>query len=324
MWCEAELGIEISDEVWEDCIDNIHGSSINVRHSLIQFKIIHRLHFSPARTHKIYPNSSPLCGRCSIEEGTLSHQFILCHKLQNFWNQLFDLFGKAYNRDFPPAPLTALFGTVAPGWAQNKYEIKAILLSTLLARKLILQAWKSAKPPTIDMWIKELGSVLHLEKIRYTLAEKEPLFLKIWSPMVNLLNSLRWTNSCMLIYRPLVTVMPIFYYYQLCMIWWSVVLFAWSCALSNLPLFIVFLYFILFLFFVLCFFFWGLLLYCVLEILFLHDVYYLLFWHLNLHYLTANFCIVGKRKIINRCLKKKAQPLNKWTPNLFIIPQTAL
>ena len=188
---QAELGLEISDEVWEDCIDNIHGSSINVRHSLIQFKIIHRLHFSPARTHKIYPNSSPLCGRCSIEEGTLSHQFILCHKLQNFWNQLFDLFGKAYNRDFPPAPLTALFGTVAPGWAQNKHEIKAILLSTLLARKLILQAWKSAKPPTIDMWIKELGSVLHLEKIRYTLAEKEPLFLKIWSPMVNLLNSLR-------------------------------------------------------------------------------------------------------------------------------------
>ena len=79
---------------------------------------------------------------------------------------------------------------VEPGWALSKYEVQVISLSTLLARKLILQAWKSEKTPTINMWLKELGGVLHLERIRFTLSKKEPLFMKIWSPILNLLDEL--------------------------------------------------------------------------------------------------------------------------------------
>ena len=89
-----------------------------------------------------------MCGKCSTEEGTLSHQFLLCHKLQNFWCEIFDFLSKAFERDFAPAPLTALFGIVEPDKVKNKYEVQAISLSTLLARKLTLQAWKSDKPPT--------------------------------------------------------------------------------------------------------------------------------------------------------------------------------
>ena len=186
------MDIEISDGDWEDCIANIHHSSINVRHSLIQFKIVHRLHYSPTKLHKIFKDSSPMCGKCSTEEGTLSHQFLLCHKLQNFWCEIFDFLSKAFERDFAPAPLTALFGIVEPDKVKNKYEyeVQAISLSTLLARKLILQAWKSDKPPTIGMWLKELGGVLHLEKIRFTLSKREPIFLKIWAPIIGLLNRL--------------------------------------------------------------------------------------------------------------------------------------
>ena len=198
---QNELGIEISDDAWEDCISNIHHSSVNARHSLYQFKIIHRLHFSPSKINKIFPNSSPICGKCSIEQGTLSHQFVQCHKLQNFGGQLFDFLTRAFGRDIPLAPLTALFGMVEPGWALSKYEVQVISLSTLLARKLILQAWKSEKTPTINMWLKELGGVLHLERIRFTLSKKEPLFMKIWSPILNLLDEL-WTVLCC----PLVTV----------------------------------------------------------------------------------------------------------------------
>ena len=52
LW-QTDLGIDIPDDMWEECIGNIHRSSINVRHSLIQFKIVHRLHFSPTKLHKI-------------------------------------------------------------------------------------------------------------------------------------------------------------------------------------------------------------------------------------------------------------------------------
>ena len=189
LW-QTDLGIDIPDDMWEECIGNIHRSSINVRHSLIQFKIVHRLHFSPTKLHKIH-NSSPMCCKCITEEGTLAHLFIHCHKLQSFWSQIFDFMSKAYQRDFPPEPLTALFGVVERGWAQNNCERQAVKLATLVARKLILQAWKSVNPPTVKMWIKELGNVIHLEKIRFVLSDREPQFYKIWSPLLSMIEGLR-------------------------------------------------------------------------------------------------------------------------------------
>ena len=187
----VELGLDIPDDIWEECIDNVHHSSINVRHSLIQFKVVHRLHFSPSRLHKIYDNSSPMCLKCVTEEGTLAHQFLYCCKLQTFWNQVFDFISKAYNREFSPSPLTALFGVVERGWSHNKFERQAIKLVTLIARKLILQAWKSVCPPTVTMWIKELGNVIHLERVRFVLSDREPQFYKIWSPIITMIEGLK-------------------------------------------------------------------------------------------------------------------------------------
>lgn len=57
---------------------------------------------------------------------------------------------------------------------------------------LILQFWKSEKSPTFEQWLEELGNwatVLHLGKIRFTPANREEVFYKIWQPLVNLLKS---------------------------------------------------------------------------------------------------------------------------------------
>lgn len=44
---QEELGVDVTDDVWQECIQNIYCSSINARHNLIQFKVVYRLHFSP-------------------------------------------------------------------------------------------------------------------------------------------------------------------------------------------------------------------------------------------------------------------------------------
>lgn len=60
---------------------------------------------------------------------------------------------------------------------KDSYEVQAIshLSSTLLARKLILQFWKS------DL---NCGNELHLEKIRFTTADIEEPFQKIWAQYI--------------------------------------------------------------------------------------------------------------------------------------------
>ena len=71
---------------------------------------------------------------------------VRCHTT-SFWGQVFDFFAEAFKRDFPPCPLTALFGVVEPNRVMDEYEEQIISLSTLLARKLLLQRCKSEEPP---------------------------------------------------------------------------------------------------------------------------------------------------------------------------------
>ena len=43
---ERDLGVIITDEDWSSYLKDIHKCSINSRHQLIQFKVLHRLHYS--------------------------------------------------------------------------------------------------------------------------------------------------------------------------------------------------------------------------------------------------------------------------------------
>ncbi len=80
---------------------------------------------------------------------------------------LFGHLSEVYNRTIMPDPIMALFVVVAPETGLDRYVVQAVALSMLLAKRLILQHWKSVAVPTIDMWIMELGKILHLERIRF-------------------------------------------------------------------------------------------------------------------------------------------------------------
>ena len=89
---ERGFGALIPPNVWEASLEHIHECSTNAQHCLIQFKILHRLHYSHTKLHKIFPELSPLCEKCESMEATLSHSFTLCPKLQNYWHDIFDIF----------------------------------------------------------------------------------------------------------------------------------------------------------------------------------------------------------------------------------------
>lgn len=84
-------GFEISAGIWKDCIGNISSSAINAGRTLVQFKVVHRLHLSPTKMKKISQNASDICIKCSLGQGTLSHLFVFCHKIQPFWNSIFSV-----------------------------------------------------------------------------------------------------------------------------------------------------------------------------------------------------------------------------------------
>lgn len=114
--------------------------SVNVKHNLIEFKTIHRLYLSKVKLHLIFPDVSPLCNRCKIEDGTLIHSLSSCTKLQDYWNNIFDCLSKAFKKALEPDPLTAI-GISSNIWVNNAYERQAMLLSMIIAKRLILRMW---------------------------------------------------------------------------------------------------------------------------------------------------------------------------------------
>ena len=58
-----ELEVPLSEELWEEGLSSIQKCSINSRYHLIQFKVIHRLHYSKTKLYRIFESVSPTCDR---------------------------------------------------------------------------------------------------------------------------------------------------------------------------------------------------------------------------------------------------------------------
>ena len=139
---ERELGALIPPNVWEESLEHIHECSINARHCLIQFKIVHRLHYSKTKLHKIFPEVSPLCEKCDSMEGTLSHSFALCPKLQSYWHEIFDLFSLILGIQLDPDPTLIILGTSEGLRKLNSAQKHLLTYGLITAKKLILLNWK--------------------------------------------------------------------------------------------------------------------------------------------------------------------------------------
>ena len=182
---EEELGLQIDDMVWQEGLSRIQYCSINARHHLIQFKVMHRLHYSKTKLHRIYPTVSPLCDRCKAADGSLTHLFWTCPKLYVFWCGIFKWFSEMYNCVFKPEPEVALFGYSLSLLPQSIPVQHTIMYGMLIAKRLILMLWKSETVPLFKTWLSELTSLLHMEKIRYSLTNNLKQFYKIWQPFLD-------------------------------------------------------------------------------------------------------------------------------------------
>ena len=186
---EEDLGEQISEEHWGKIIDRICSTSICLKHSVIQFKIIHRLHWSKARLCKVKADLDPTCDRCRREPATLIHMFWTCPKLSRFWESIFNTLSKVCKTSLEPCPFIALFGVTLRNVSLTKLQTNMIAFCTFLARRMILQKWKDASPPVYTHWVREVTYYIQLEKIRYTVKGSIQKFSVAWQPFLNYLKN---------------------------------------------------------------------------------------------------------------------------------------
>lgn len=139
----------IKVDVWKQALKNIHNCSIIARLQLIQFKVLHRLHYSKVKLHKFLPQTSPLCDQCKIAQGTLAHHFWQCSAPQGFWATIFLWYCLALKKTLTPDPEIALLGCSdsLESMAHGKWMVVAY--GMVIAQRCILKNWKSHLPPQV-------------------------------------------------------------------------------------------------------------------------------------------------------------------------------
>lgn len=163
MW-EEDLNITINEDIWKQGLNNIHNCSVNARLQLIQFKVIHRLHYSKAKVHTFFTQTSPLCDRCKIANCTLAHQFWLCPILCNFWGSILQWFSLALKVTIVPDPKIALFGCSDALENLDHGTQTVVAYGMVVAERCILKHWKSDLPPQFEAWLRKFIGILHIEK----------------------------------------------------------------------------------------------------------------------------------------------------------------
>lgn len=149
--------------------------------------MIHRLHNSKSRLHMIFPSISPLCDCCKSAEGSLTHLFWTCPQLYNSWCEILNWFSGIYGCVFKPDPEIALFGFSSSLQNHSLSLQRTIMYGMIIAKRVILNLWKSDTSPQFKTWLTDLTSVLHIEKIRYGMMGSLDKFSNIWQPFLDYL-----------------------------------------------------------------------------------------------------------------------------------------
>lgn len=87
---EGDVG-QLEEEDWMEALIAPREAAIVVRLRLLQFKYFHRVYYTRMHLWRAGLLASPMCLRCSQEEGTFLHTVWHCPSLDRFWRGGFHL-----------------------------------------------------------------------------------------------------------------------------------------------------------------------------------------------------------------------------------------
>ena len=148
---EADLGVEIIDCDWAEMWEYAKEISVCNRTKSIQFRILHRIHITPALRNKMDTNTSPLCLKCKVEIGNYVHCLWSCVKLQNYWYDIVSELSVIFGVSIDLNPVCLLLGFPDAHIVNDKHK-RLFNLLTFAARKNILLYWIKDAAPSKKSW----------------------------------------------------------------------------------------------------------------------------------------------------------------------------
>ena len=102
--------------------------------------------------------------------------------------KIFETLSDILDTHIDPDPILIILGMSESISALTRAQRQLLSYGLITAKKLILTHWKKEEAPAFKHWLNEMTSTLHLERIRYSLKNREAQFDKVWLPLVRYLS----------------------------------------------------------------------------------------------------------------------------------------
>lgn len=159
---KSDLSITPDAGFWTQISKNIYLMTKNSDLQLIQYKVLHRFHFTAQKMAKM-GFGSDTCSHCMQNTpDTYTHAVWLCTPIYQFWVNVTDTLSTILGCHIPATPSLCILGDTSVT-SSNTTDITFLLVALTIAQKTILMNWKSRKKVNISHWKNLLTDYISLD-----------------------------------------------------------------------------------------------------------------------------------------------------------------
>uniref|UniRef100_A0A3P9KC19 Reverse transcriptase domain-containing protein n=1 Tax=Oryzias latipes TaxID=8090 RepID=A0A3P9KC19_ORYLA len=184
LW-SRDLGVELSSETWSKAFVAAKTVFTCNRLRENQYRILHRLQYTPQLLHRFNPQSPPLCIKCKTGLGTYYHCIWQCPLIIRFWKNIVTEVSCIFHKTIPLNPALFLLGVSVERPPLSGQEMVLLQKLLHLARRCILLQWIQGQPPSVTQWYREAFKVLPMERLSALLKGNSDAFYKLWKPLLD-------------------------------------------------------------------------------------------------------------------------------------------
>ena len=162
---EQDLLITPDADFWSQICKNIYLMTKNTNLQLIQYKILHRTHYTGQKMLKMGFTSETCCIHCTQNcPDTYIHATWHCTPIKHFWEKVTESLSHFLDCCIPVSPSLCLLGDLSSSTI-DKTNHKHLLTALTIAKKTILMNWNSRNSISLAHWKNLLIEYISLEFI---------------------------------------------------------------------------------------------------------------------------------------------------------------
>ncbi len=177
---EADLSVNWDHNFWSQICLKTFELIRNPGLQLIQYKILHRVHYTGHRMFRMGFTASNNCSHCKGNTpDNYIHALWFCPPVQRYWYRICEDLSKCLKCSIPASPLVCLLGDL-DGVTTEDNTIHMAFTALCIAKKTVLMNWKNKNNLNINQYRDYLWDYISLET-----ASADTLDQSLWAPLIS-------------------------------------------------------------------------------------------------------------------------------------------